>query len=143
MNKKIIATGTEKKLDFFLVYSLPNGSQEGTCRVEIWQGKPHIVVLTELADNPGMSITNACEHICSHIVDNHGLQNIPVIWIEHYFYEDGRKNETFDLVVFPISNNLQGHFNPPGWRPLSKAAVDQLIGRGGYDGEVSNEIQTR
>lgn len=137
MNKKqIIATGTEKKLDFLLVYNSPN-NREGTCRVEIWKGSPCIVVLTELADNPGMSITNASEHICSHIVDNHGLHNTPVIWIEHYFYGDGRKDETFDLVVFPISNNLHGHFNPPGWRPLSKEAVDQLIGtgRGGYDGE--------
>ncbi len=110
----------------------------GKCLVQVWEGKPTIVVITELKDNPGMSITNAIEIVVSQISTMLELWDKPVIWIEHYPEETGYEAEgTFDLITFCQVNNFAGgeiKVRNPGWRPLRKAAVDLLVGHGGYNG---------
>lgn len=129
MGKKVVLKDNGKKREMRMKFTPGNLSQAGECLVEHWPGKPHIVVVTELADNPGMSITNAIEHVCLTAMKELELWGEPVIWIEHYPEgEAGGEtgDETFDLVMFPTLIGI------PSWRPLRKAAVDLLIGKGGY-----------
>lgn len=50
-------------------YPVP-GTAQGTCDLEVYsnpEGTLGVVVWTELADNPGMSVTNAAEQLAVHV----------------------------------------------------------------------------
>ena len=56
-----------------------------TCGLHIVrEGTQLVVVLTELPDNPGMSVTNAAEEIASQVRREFGLDPDQTRWIEHY-----------------------------------------------------------
>ena len=106
-------------------------AQAGKCRVEVWPGKPIIIVISELPDNQGMSVTNGIEHIASAVISKLQIHNTPIVWIEHYPVSELRGEETFDLVTFAHDNAYTGGaliVRQAGWRPLTKSAVRQLIG---------------
>ena len=55
------------------------------CRVRIWQRNGrNIVLMTEQTDNPGISVTNAVEHIVSQLAKDFALAPMLTTWIEHY-----------------------------------------------------------
>lgn len=72
---------------------------ESKCGVTIKKQDEKItVILTELDDNPGTSITNAYEEIATKL-HNEQLQHVDptsIRWIEHY--SSKRYGETFDEV---------------------------------------------
>lgn len=80
------------------------------------------VVLTELKDNQGTSITNAIENIATKIYKEY-MQDTAVHdihWIEHYgqcsYKKDGTaKDESFSLVKLTW-NNQKGCFQDPKWQ---------------------------
>lgn len=97
-----------------------------------------VVIISELADNPGASVTNAVEQIAAEVIDAHGLALgcVPV-FIEHYPPEaTGGGEETFDLVVFAhheVREVMRGgvwrkEIGPPTWKPLGRRAVEVLVG---------------
>jgi len=80
----------------------------GRCRVRVFEpDEPerdsYVVVLTELRDNPGQSVTNAAEEIAAGVVLANALPTSRTVWIEHY--EGGARGTpedpaTFDLLTF-------------------------------------------
>lgn len=105
------------------------------CRLRVFEpkGKP-VVVVTELDDNPGTSVTNFAEELATDVGE---LLEQPtdMVWIEHY-PERGpayrRLPESFDRVTFAWTGR---HFAGPQWRRLSRAAVETLIGGPLEEGE--------
>src|SRR5437870_4300282 len=82
-----------------------------------------VVIATEVKDNPGTSITNACEHLACRICIEFSIHPIDLIWIEHYGYpmpgDAKRHPRTYDLVTLTILP--RGHhvvFTHPQWRPM-------------------------
>ena len=45
-------------------------------------GDAPLVIVSELADNPGTSVTNAIEQIAAEVMDSHDLRRVPV-FAEH------------------------------------------------------------
>jgi hypothetical protein len=55
------------------------------CGLEIHRGKNStIVIITELPDNPGMSICNAFEDLFLQVVEAYNLDPERIMWIEHW-----------------------------------------------------------
>ena len=96
-----------------------------------------VVIVSELPDNPGTSVTNAIEQIAAEVMDAHtlALERVPV-FVEHYPPEaTGRGEETFDLVVFShheVREIVRGgvwrkEIGSPLWKPLDRHAVEVLL----------------
>ena len=107
-------------IDEIFSYATP---QKGgaRCRVRI---SGNTVIASELADNPGMSITNAAESVAAQFCQYHEIPLAQLIWIEHYPPELSHE-ETFDLVQFRLTN---GRLSVERWRRLSMAEVERLFG---------------
>jgi hypothetical protein len=101
-------------------------------------GDAPVVIVSELPDNPGTSVTNAVEQIAAEVIDAHALAlgRVPV-FVEHYPPEaTGGKEETFDLVVFghhEVREVMRGgvwckEIGPPTWKPLGRRTVEVLVG---------------
>ena len=125
------------------IHPAPRG---GRCRVRVFlpdedpDRDAPVIVCTELANNPGQSVTNAAPRIAAEVIQDLFLA-IPVVWIEHY--EDGARGtpedpETFDLVVFEdyrpraVVDAFDGpatEIGPASWRALDRGAAEALVGR--------------
>jgi len=94
-----------------------------------------VVVVTELSDNPGASITNCFERIVPRVLAAF-LPLMPlksVIWVEHYpSASRGGSLETYDLVAIEQYNGCL----IPRWRSLGKEGFQQLIPARCRDGAV-------
>ncbi len=101
-------------------------------------GDAPVVIVSELPDNAGTSVTNAIEQIAAEVIDAHSLafERVPV-FVEHYPPEaTGRGEETFDLVVFghhEVREIVRGgvwrkELGPPTWKPLGRCSVEVLVG---------------
>ena len=83
------------------------------------------VIATELADNPGMSITNACEYLASRVCAEFSIDPTELVWIEHYTYPapggENRRLRSYDRVTFrvPVSRQ-EALVAEPQWRPMSE-----------------------
>lgn len=99
------------------------------CRLHVFQERPErpcsVVVVTELDDNPGTSVTNAAEHLATVVCDLYTLDPERLRWIEHYPRRKGCKSE-FDWVVFkrqyigfPTTHPVV--FDDPTWYPMTDA----------------------
>jgi hypothetical protein len=104
------------------------------CLVRIWDSVvATVVMLTELPNNPGMSVTNACEEIASRVVQDFGIKPQRTRFIEHYPEEmtvlHGREHvrkETFDEIFFTW--DVRNRADEPHWKPLAKEEVERLVG---------------
>lgn len=109
-----------------------NGTQ-AHCGLRIFPrtGK-HVVILTEMDSNTGISVTNDCEHLATLVLRDYELHPNFTIWIEHYSPHSYSQNpgadesETYDLIQF----NWNGqHFSAPRWCRLTYAEVNALCGQ--------------
>src|ERR671911_2396826 len=79
------------------------GGRSAHCRVRIYfpddTGDALVVICSELANNPGGSITNSAETIAAGVIQANELPT-PLVWIEHWSEESTEGKETFELVVF-------------------------------------------
>ncbi len=124
------------------IHPTPHG---GHCRVRIFEPDDpeldsRMVILTELGDNLGMSVTNAAERIAADVIHANRLP-VPVVFIEHY--EDGARGTTadpatFDLVTFSsyevedlgaYMGEERRRIGAPSWSALDRATVEALVGR--------------
>jgi hypothetical protein len=101
---------------------------------------PVAVVVTELRDNPGQSVTNAIERIVGEILHAHSLYPSETVVIEHY--ENGARGTpedpaTFDLLAFPNpapktillrTGRLVLEMGEPEWKPLDRKSAEALVG---------------
>lgn len=111
-----------------------NPADRGRCVVRIWDSVEAVVVmLTELPDNPGMSVTNACEDIATQIVQDFGINPHRTRFIEHYpeektvvYGKEHVRKETFDEIFFTW--DVRNQADEPHWKPLAKEEVERLVG---------------
>jgi hypothetical protein len=128
--------------DYIHAFRGPAGARSA-CRVRFYVpaeedeafGDAPVVIVSELANNPGTSVTNAIEQIAAEVMDALTPTCVPV-FVEHYPPEStGGSEETFDLVVFAheeIREVLRGGIRRkalgrPTWKPLDRPAVEVLI----------------
>ncbi len=128
--------------DYIHAFRGPSGVRS-TCRVRLYMpaeedvalGDVPVVIVSELANNPGASVTNAVEQIAAEVMAAHDLETTPV-FVEHYPLEvTGGHEETFDLVVFAHhevkevlrSGIWRKELGSPTWKPLDRCAVEVLV----------------
>ena len=109
-----------KTADTIHRYKLPPGSGiEAHCRLRVYRHEGQTVaIVTEQADNTGMSVTNAAEWLLPALANQYGLP-ADVLWIEHYERQQGEP-DTYDLVT------LAG--GSPAWQRLALEQVEALTG---------------
>lgn len=118
------------------------------CRIEVYEeeGRPPVLLCTELPENTNTSITNMAEYLAAEVVTRVLPQRLdvigeePFLWIEHYPYDpilhDG---PTYDRVTFatlrprivPIACGTlrqRLRFGAPTWRRLSCPEMADLLG---------------
>jgi hypothetical protein len=113
-------------------------------RVRIYDasGVRPVVIATEPDDNPGASVTNMIEFLSAELVEQHfrdpSYTARTPIFIEHYPPRPARRrDETFDLVQFPLTQPkpvLVGgiwrlSLGDPAWSGLTRAQVERFIGQ--------------
>lgn len=97
--------------------------RSGHCRVEAMRasGGRVAVVATELRSNPGMSVTNAAEHVATQVCLYLGIDPLRLVWIEHYGYPApaGMPKRTYDRVRFAgVLPDEPVFFEEPSWSPM-------------------------
>ena len=118
-------------------FYLPDAAEPGETLGEALGDAP-VVIVSELPDNPGTSVTNAIEQIAAEVMVAHRLAmgRAPVL-VEHYPPRvTGGRDETFDLVVFAnyeVREVIRGgiwqkEIGSPTWKPLDRCAVEVLVG---------------
>ncbi len=111
-------------VDAIFPYKPSHSGIHAKCRVRIYP--PPVVVVTELPDNPGMSVTNYAEELATLILQEHGLDALRTVWIEHYpAWAEEDRPETFDLVRFTWDGE---RYTRPEWRRLMLEEVERLTG---------------
>ena len=104
----------------------------GRCGVDIFP-ESKTVMLTELDDNPGTSITNFSEQLATAVREKFILHTYPwgmdeIIWIEKYPKESTDQiKDTYDRVIYTVvcNTNPEGiklayvlpRWSPSTWRP--------------------------
>ena len=93
----------------------------GICDLEIIK---NLVIVTEISENEGTSITNMAEHLATQICQEFDIDPKNLIWIEHYPQRGEWKEypESYDLVQFNL--NANGVLSDPRWTGISKEVVD-------------------
>lgn len=122
----------EKRVDTEFKYKPPHHI-EAHCRVRIYEGTDQtIVVISEAADNPGMSVTNASKDIATQVVRAFNLDPARTRWIEHYPQEAWRyhgreeiKPATYDEVFYSW-RELEAR--EPGWQRIPLEEIEILTG---------------
>jgi hypothetical protein len=117
------------------------------CRVRIFLAQPTLpelhsgVIVTELPENSGTSVTNAAETIATLVVRQYGLDPAHTVWVEHYpdrhplqarceqVYDANPDlpsiyDESFDLLTFEWDG--EGAHHPKWTRITPEAALDAL-----------------
>ena len=117
--------------------------RDGRCRVRIYlpdeERDAVVVICTELANNPGASVTNAARRIAAEVIEAHRLPT-PLVWIEHHPPETtGGRTEIFEMVLFdsyevrlrraPYLGDRAVEIGSPTWKPLDWASVEMLVGK--------------
>jgi len=120
-------------------------SRDGICRIRIFAAPDHVpvVVATELAENPGTSITNMAEELAAEVIARHFPERfeaeVPVLWIEEYPQTPEQRRwgmPVFSQAEFssftPRVEYLGGikriRIGPPTWRHVDESEVEALIG---------------
>jgi hypothetical protein len=81
----------------------------------------NIVIMTELPDNNGTSVTNLSEEIASYIHNTYLKDELhgSIIWIEHYPTNRWRDQDQFDTVNYTYNYIERLHiYSTPQWKPV-------------------------
>ena len=108
-------------------YETGGAVARSACRLRVYKGEAGVVLVTsELADNPGSSITNTAEMLATALVVRYGIDTERAVLIEHYDHASYRglpRNPTFDSVSFTWAG---GRASEPRWKSLSEADLGAL-----------------
>ena len=134
--------------DMVLPYRGTNGSRS-KCRVRIYEPDDPmrdspVVILSELADNPDTSVTNAAPLVAAEVISLFALTRWgepSPIFVEHYDHagdkEGSEDPDAFALVAFSdqeVREEKRGGVpfrtvGAPSWSHLDRAAVESLVGQ--------------
>jgi hypothetical protein len=99
------------------------------CQIDIWSSEEQaIVMMSEIADNHGTSVTNRSEVIASLVCFQHNLSGYDITWIEHYPREEPHNSllaETFSIVTYDWKRGEARH---PQWEYITREQFEALIG---------------
>ena len=103
-------------------------TDDGFCRLRIYGANVGtVIVLSELAENLGVSVTNASAALATEIARIYDLDPDTTFWIEHYgafSYKGGDCDETFDLVTFTWRNRTASNAE---WQRLNSDQLHKLL----------------
>ena len=103
-------------------------TDDGFCRLRIYGANVGtVIVLSELAENLGVSVTNAAAALATEIARIYPLDPDTTFWIEHYgafSYKDGDCDETFDLITFTWRNRTASNAE---WQRLNSDQLHKLL----------------
>ncbi len=106
---------------------------DAVCDLEIFKGVDGkvFVVLTELNENTGTSVTNFYEQLATLIYKQY-LSAVPkdqIVWVEHYdenSYQNTRdQHESFDIVTLTWNEKLEA-YQSPQWRPCDQKTLSAI-----------------
>jgi len=118
------------KLDQIYRYRSLAAQRQGYCRLRIYNRRGgHLVVLTEVPNNPGQSITAASEVIATGLVKRYRLNPTTTRWIEHWPADtrDELSVASYALVEYTW---LDGVASSPRWQGLSLERGEALTKTG-------------
>ncbi len=109
------------------IHPTPHG---GRCRIRVYipdeERDAPVVICTELANNPGASVTIAVRRVAAEVIEAHRLPTA-MVWIEHHPPETTYgTSETFELVV-SSSYEAMERASYLG-QPLDRESVETLVG---------------
>jgi hypothetical protein len=127
----------QKTHDYILTWT-PNGQLcAAICKVKIFRDKKPfslaklMIFVSEMPNNPGMSVTNGFEQIANEILCRYieeggdNLEFIAITWIEHWAKDSKlRLVETFDRVQMRAEND---RFCRPQWHRLSWDLLKRIL----------------
>lgn len=116
-----------KAHDMLFRYAMPHrhpvypGSPEGVCRLRVYrdQDRPTVIVMTELRNNPGPSVTQAAPAIAERAIRWFHLDPTCILWIEHI-------EDRFQVISFYGSAGRD--LTVATWSPMSPERLAHLIG---------------
>lgn len=123
-----------RSYDGYYIYAGANG-WEGRCYLQVYEprGGLPVALATEIAANPGSSVTNSAAGLATRVWRNllpqarEGLR-----WIEVYLDpadENPVYRERFAEVEFQLAQGTDGDaLHTPAWRYIDRAGVEALIG---------------
>ena len=94
------------------------------------------MICSEVANNPGGSITNSAEVLAAGVIRANELPTL-LVWIEHWPEESAEGQETFYLLVFsnyevteraPYLGETRAWIGDATWKALDCATVGALVG---------------
>lgn len=106
---------------------------KATCGLRIVRdAEQTVVILTELPDNRGMSVTNAAEELATQVRREFGLDPDQTRWIEHYperetsvHQRPHRESATYDEIIYTWEDYQASE---PEWRRLAEEEIEILLG---------------
>ena len=118
-----------RSYDGFFAFRGPNGL-DGRCYLQIYEavGAIPVVIATEIAANPGQSVTGAAEDLATQVWQlllPRAREGFRLIEAYRRPTSTGRIEETFDEVDLIVEGSGLG---VGGWAPRRRAAVESLIG---------------
>lgn len=101
------------------------------CRLRVYwvsKDRPWYVVVTELQDNPGTSVTNRAEVIRDLASSELAIPRDSMVWIEHYHYPNAKPEDRnrFSTVTFDVDD--LGRSRCPRWQHLEASTLERWIG---------------
>ena len=103
-------------------------TDDGFCRLRIYGANVGtVIVLSELAENLGVSVTNAAAALATEIARIYDLETVTTFWVEHYgafSYTASGGDETFDLVTFTWRNRTASNAE---WQRLNSDQLHKLL----------------
>lgn len=106
-------------------FSYPGYWNEGFCKVEI-DGDTEflvLVILTELPNNTGASITNCSEAIATKVVSEYQLPYFCCLFLEHYDNYSVFRQKKYAIVSYVWEDGVA---KKPQWFSLSNVGFENL-----------------
>jgi hypothetical protein len=102
---------------------------DSVCGIEVYDKGQYaaVVVVSELDENPGTSVTNAWPFLADEISKDYNLGGQNIVWIE-YYPANKIRGEVWDRVHLELANGeFQMSQNRHPWQSLTKEQVQELI----------------
>lgn len=116
------------QIDQIYRYRSLAAQRQGYCRLRIYARRSgHVVLLTEVANNPGQSITAASDVIATGLAARYHLDSATTTWIEHW-PSDTRDKLSKDSYASVKYTWKDGVASSPRWRHLALEQAEAMTG---------------
>ena len=114
------------KVDRIYRYRSLAAQRQGYCRLRIYARRGgQTVVLTEVANNPGQSITAASDVIATSLVKRYHLNPATTRWLEHWPADprDSQCEAAYALITYTWQDGVA---SSPHWQALSLERAEAM-----------------